>query len=163
VRIRFEPDLRASRGKLRSGGSTGTPVHAGSFLNQREIVLEEQLIANAPELVRILVHELFHFVWRRLDNASRAEWAELLDRELRTGVCGELGWSAEGRRRTITSQDRIAHTRRWREYVCESFCDTAAWLFSPRVSHEECTLPDPARAKREAWFRHLMEKRKLPL
>lgn len=163
MRIRFEPELRAVRGKLLSGGKAGTAVHAGSFLNRREIVLEERLLTDAPELVRILVHELFHFVWRRLDNGSREAWGKLLEQEIRAGVPGELGWSAEGRKGKLTAADAAAKNRRWREYICESFCDTAAWLYAARGQHDEFTLPVKARAKRSSWFRHLKSQRKLPV
>ena len=28
------------------------------------------------------------------------------------------------------ARDIAGRTRHWREYCCESFCDTAAWLYS---------------------------------
>ena len=42
--------------------------------------------------------------------------------------------------------------RRWREYLCESFCDTAAWLYSGLPSHEEFTLAPRFRRPRARWF-----------
>ena len=37
-------------------------------------------------------------------------------------------------------------------YACEAFCDTAAALFSTCREHEEYTLANRWRAKREKWF-----------
>src|ERR1035441_9078694 len=53
---------------------------------------------------------------------------------------GELSVSAEWRKRALRAADIDGRTRRWREYCCESFCDTAAWLYSARELHEEFTL-----------------------
>jgi hypothetical protein len=52
----------------------------------------------------------------------------------------------------LSSADRSGRTRRWREYVCESFCDSAAWLLSRSAGSEEFTLPSAARRARRAWF-----------
>jgi hypothetical protein len=46
----------------------------------------------------------------------------------------------------------MARNRRWREYCCESFCDTAAWLYAGVARHEEFTLAAPLRAARRKWF-----------
>lgn len=142
-------------------GERGEEVHASSFIRDRRILLDRELLAHAPELVRIVVHEVFHFVWARLDNATRADWAKLIDSEIRRGVPGELGYSAQLRK------DRLAGSRRgsklWKDYLCESFCDTAAWCYSARARHDEVTLRTVAIRAREAWFRGLAAKRKLPL
>ncbi len=127
-------------------------VHAGSFLRRGEIVLDSALLESPPELARILIHELFHFVWMKLGNPARRSYELLLESECRRGVAGELGWSAEHRKRALAARDRIARNRRWREYVCESFCDTAAWLFTSRRRHGEFTLPAPERRLRQRWF-----------
>jgi hypothetical protein len=153
IRVRFLADLRADRGILRSGGSRGEEVHAGSFLRQREIVLDAALLPDSGELARIFVHELFHFVWLRAGNSMRRSWESLLEEESRRGARGELGWSAGLRKARITPADRNLRTRRWREYACESFCDTAAWLFSGLRSHDEFTLAPRFRAGRRAWLR----------
>ena len=50
----------------------GQPVHAGSFIRKREIVLEPELRADSGELARIFIHELFHFVWIRMGNPARS-------------------------------------------------------------------------------------------
>lgn len=136
-------------------------VHAITDLRRRTVELDQQLLSDAPELVRITVHEIFHFVWRRLDNGTRRAWRALLDQEMAAGVPGELGWSAEWRKAKIAADGGSAG--RWRDYACESFCDTAAWYFSPRRPHEECTLPAQARTNRKKWFDTLLEARPLPL
>jgi hypothetical protein len=162
VKIDFRPNLRARRGKLLTGdGADGQPVHAGAFLKQRHITLDSALLDDAPELMRILTHELFHFVWRRLDNTTRREWEQLLAGENTTH---DLGWSAEHRRQRLTPADSRRRTKAWREYCCEAFADTAAWLYSPPGwPHEEFSLPAAARRQRKQWFLRLMKKRKLPL
>lgn len=153
IRVRFLADLRADRGVLRSGGSRGEEVHAGSFLRRREIVLDSALLASHGELARILVHELFHFVWLRAGNPVRRSWEGLLEEELRRGARGELGWSACLRKACIVPADRRLRTRRWREYACESFCDTAAWMFGGLRRHGEFTLAQRFRDGRRAWLR----------
>jgi hypothetical protein len=40
----------------------------------------------------------------------------------------------------------------WREYCCESFCDTAAWLYSGVQVHSEFTLAGRYRHRRRVWF-----------
>ena len=161
MRIHFEPQLRATRGKLVSGGQTGAAVHAGAFLRERRIVLDADLLVNAPELVRILTHELFHFVWRKLDNATRRAWDELVRQQM--DLPGELGWSAEWRKQALSKADPLERTRRWREYLCESFCDSAAWYYSGNQRHREFTLPAKYRRLRRRWFEKLTEERRLPL
>lgn len=60
-------------------------------------------------------------------------------------ACGELGESASFKKALLTPQ-------RWRDYVCESFCDTAAWLYSGVKQHGEFTLARRWREPRKAWF-----------
>ena len=156
IRIRFLPELRASRGRLLSGGSRGEAVHAGSLLRRREMALETELIERPAELTRIFWHELFHFVWLRAGNATRRSWERLLADELRRRARGELGWSAEDRKRRLKARDRIERSRRWREYACESFCDSAAWLLGTIRRHEEFTLAARYRRARREWFRGLL-------
>ena len=43
--------------------------------------------------------------------------------------------------------------RPWREYLCESFCDTAAWLYGDVRKHEEFTLAARFRQRRAGWFK----------
>jgi hypothetical protein len=153
IEIAFLPAPRAHRGRLLSGdAAAGREVLAGSFLRQRRIVLDAALKRQPRELARILTHELFHFAWLRLGNPKRRSYEDLLRREFRSRVKGELGWSAEGAKTSLTRADSVRRTRRWREYVCESFCDSAAWLFGGARRHVEFTLPPPARRARRAWF-----------
>lgn len=142
VRIEFRPGPADARGA----------VHGGAFLRERRIVFDSALKHRPRELARIFVHELFHFAWVRLGNPRRRAWERLLARELRQGAPGELGWSAEWRKDALAPRDRRARTRRWREYCCESFCDTAAYLFSGAGRHAEFTLAARFRRGRRRWF-----------
>ncbi|HEY1184011.1 MAG TPA: hypothetical protein VGE89_07490, partial [Bryobacteraceae bacterium] len=101
---------------------------------------------------RVFVHEWFHFVWRRAGNPLRRDFEALLAAERRAGARGELGWSAEWRKRALTAQEVRVRSRRWREYCCESFCDTAAWLYAGAAKHAEFTLALRFRRRRQAWF-----------
>jgi hypothetical protein len=138
--------LQSSSGLLDSHG----PVHGGSFLRERRIALD----CSRAEFPRILVHELFHFVWLRLGNGRRREYEEILRADRCTG---ELGWSAQWRKKELTKEDARNRTRRWREYCCESFCDTAAWLYSGIDCHPEFSLCRKSRDGRRDWFRRALE------
>jgi hypothetical protein len=127
-------------------------VHAGAFLRQRRIAFDAELAGDPREFARIFVHEVFHFAWLRLGNARRWSYEELLRGELRGHARGELGWSAEWRKRALRPDDAERRTRSWREYTCESFCDTAAWLYSGVRAHEEYTLARRFRERRRRWF-----------
>ena len=140
VRVGFVRDL-SRRG----------PIHAGAFLRERRILFETSLARDPVEFARIFVHEIFHFVWLRLGNPLRRSYEEMVGREIRARVRGELGWSAERRKQRLTVADLQRRSRRWREYVCESFCDSAACLFCG-VEHAEFTLRPRFRAQRRAWF-----------
>lgn len=158
MRLRFAPGLRAVRGKLLSNAARGAEVHAGSFLRRRRITLDSALLAHPRELRRIFWHEVFHFVWLRAGNPLRRSWEALLEGET---ARGELGWSAENRKRRLRPRDRARRTRAWREYACESFCDTAAWFLFGRSSHEEFTLAQRFRAARRRWFARLLDRAEL--
>jgi len=155
ILVRFLPDLTARGRRLESGTGRGTEVHAGSFPRKREMVLDAAL--RGKELTRIFVHEVFHFAWLRLGNARRLSFEDLLHGEAKAHARGELGWSAASRKQGLGKQDRRNRTRRWREYVCESFCDTAAWHLSGVVEHEEFTLSRRWRNRRAEWFERLWE------
>jgi hypothetical protein len=142
VRLEVRRGLRDRRGQ----------VHAGAFLRERRITFDADLADDRAEFARIFVHEVFHFVWLRLGNARRWSYEELLREELLSRVRGDLGWSAEWRKRALQPDDAKHRTRRWREYVCESFCDTAAWLFSGVHEHCEYTLARRFRERRRRWF-----------
>jgi hypothetical protein len=124
------------------------PVHAGSFLRQRRIAFD----CARAEFPRIFAHETAHFIWLRLGNPLRRAWEELLRAEWSARATGELGWSAEWRKAALHQSDLARRTRRWREYCCEAFCDTAAWLWSGFRRHPEFTLAGNFRFRRRKWF-----------
>ena len=147
IRVVLEAQLTASRGRLLSGSPQfGHPVHAASFIRQRKIVIETQLLGQ-PELFRfILLHEIFHFVWARLGNGKRAAWTRIIEREREVEAKGELGESASIKK-SLRPQPG---TRLWRDYVCESFCDSAAHFYSGPV--HPCKLEHHWKAIRRCWF-----------
>ncbi len=152
--VSVNPQLTAYRGKLLSGfPDLGTAIHAAAFIRQRRIVLESTLLRRPDMLRLILIHEVFHFVWVRLDNASRREFAALLRKEIKAGARGELGESAAVRKAALRSQ-RSLHPRGkdWSEYVCESFCDTAAWFYSGSPSTFDFKLARKWATLRRDWF-----------
>lgn len=123
-------------------------AHAGSFLRARSIAFNCQ----AREFPRICAHELFHFAWLRLGNPRRRSYEEILRKEWAAGARGELGWSAEWRKEKLTARDVRGRSRLWLEYCCESFCDTAAWMYAGVRDHEEFRLAGRYRLCRRAWF-----------
>jgi hypothetical protein len=162
VRVRFLPALTAGRRHLYSNRPYGQPVFAGSFIRKREIVLDRELECQPRELARILVHELFHFAWVRLGNPARRSYEALLRREWKQRARGELGWSAELRKNGLRRSSRPQKTL-WRDYLCESFCDTAAWLYSGVRRHPEYTLAARHRDRRAEWFRAAFHRGKIPI
>jgi len=165
IGIRFLPALTVGSGKLYSQRSCGQPVYAGSYIRKREIVLDRELQHGSSELARILTHELFHFAWVRLGNSARRSYENLLRREFKRHARGELGWSAESRKSAFARTPHAGyHDRlRWREYLCESFCDTAAWLYSGVRRHREFTLGGRHRKLRAAWFRETFRNREISI
>lgn len=130
-------------------------MHAGTDIARRVIVLEQDLTTQPTELARILIHEVFHFAWVRLGNPLRNAYSDMLRDEFRRGARGELGWSAEYRKLDLAracSRDAVSDHPKWRDYVCESFCDTAAWRYSRLTGHDEFTLSSRYRKARERWF-----------
>ncbi len=119
-------------------------MHAASFIRRREIILEDELLEKSA-LPLIFVHEIFHFVWVRLSNAVRASFTALLAEEFRSNARGELGESA-------TVKKQMAGGTLTRDYVCESFCDTAAWLYASPATRGRTALGRRWRARRAAWF-----------
>lgn len=164
MRVDFLPSLTADRRQLYSERARGEPVHAASFIRKRRIVLDSELEQNPRELARILVHELFHFVWVRLGNPVRRSYEELLMEERRQRARGELGWSAELRKKKLRRERRPAPgSPLWREYLCESFCDTAAWTYSGVRRHPEYTLAARHRKRRGEWFRKAFSGGTIPI
>jgi hypothetical protein len=138
VRIRYRANLR---------DTAGNPAHAATFIRRREIILDPESKTN-----RILLHEYFHFAWVRLGNPRRAAWETLLKSEWKTRARGEAGWSAEWRKKKLSPRDLGDRTRLWREYCCESFCDTAAFVFAPNPDITEVTLSPMRLRARTVWF-----------
>jgi len=130
----------------------GQEVHAATDLRRRLVVLDAELRTRPSEFRRIATHELFHFAWIRLGNPGRREFEEILAAQWFAGRRGELGWSAEWRKSRLHGDDVAGRSRRWREYVCEAFCDTAAWLYAAVPRHPEFTLSSAARKDRKRWF-----------
>jgi hypothetical protein len=164
IHVRFLPDLSAGRRKLYSHRAYGQPVYAGTFIRKREIVLDAELAAKPKELARILTHELFHFAWARLSNAARRSYENLLRDEWKRGARGELGWSAELRKPALSGRlSPPARVAKWRDYACESFCDTAAWMYSGVGGHPEFTLARRHRKRRADWFRATFGERQVSI
>jgi hypothetical protein len=164
IAVEYLAEPHAWRGQLRSGPGPGEEVHAGSFIRRRTIVLDTALRSRPSEHRRILTHELFHFVWVRLGQPDRAVWARLLAAELAARARGDLGWSAELAKGRLHHADQASMHMRWRRYISEAFCDTAAWLFAGLRSHDEFTLARRHRDARRAWFLHLIARRRtLPI
>ena len=154
IDLRFWPVLTADGRRLYSNRPNGQPVYAGSFIRKRQIVLDQELQRQPRELARILVHELFHFVWVRLGNPARRSYEELVREEWEQRARGELGWSAELRKRALLkSSPSPPASAPWRDYLCESFCDTGAWIYSGVRRHPEYTLAARHRHRRAEWFR----------
>jgi hypothetical protein len=140
------------------GGRRGA-VHAGTFVRERRMAFD----CSRSEFPRIFVHELFHFIWVRLGNPSRRSYERVVEGEWQAYARGELGWSAEWRKRALAAGDIQSRSRRWREYCCESFCDTAAWLYSGVRRHREFTLAGACRTRRRVWFAQKIESGRLSI
>ncbi|MBV9676877.1 MAG: hypothetical protein JO185_11120 [Acidobacteriaceae bacterium] len=150
--------LTAHRGKLLFGAGTGTPVHAAAFIRQRTVVLETGLLSEAERLRLVLIHEVFHFVWVRLNNCQRRDFADLLIDEMRGRARGEMGESSGLKKQLV--QDRASlglSSRLWRDYVCESFCDSAAALYSGVAANEHFTLAERWAKRRYQWLLRIGE------
>jgi hypothetical protein len=144
VRIRYRANLR---------DTAGNPAHAATFIRRREIILDPELKKKPRTHRRILLHEYFHFAWVRLGNPHREEWGALLKSEWQTRARGEAGWSAEWRKKKLSPSDIASRTRSWREYCCESFCDTGALVFTPNPDRSEVTLSPVRLRVRVIWFK----------
>jgi len=128
------------------------PHLAATSIPRRVILLDSEVLVRPGEFERILIHELFHFAWVRLSNATRQSWEKILSLELSGHVRGELGWSAEWRKEKLKAADVRRRSPAWRRYACESFCDTSAWLYAGLRRHDEFTLASAARRRRKRWF-----------
>jgi hypothetical protein len=152
IKVRYKANLR---------DTARNPAHASTFIRQRLIILDIDLKNDPEELHRVLLHEQFHFVWVRLGNPLRLSWEALLRSEWQSGSRGETGWSAEWRKRNLSDRDVEHRTRTWREYCCESFCDTAAWILGG--SENEVTLAARHRRERKTWYARNLNGRDLPI
>ena len=128
-------------------------AHGGAFLRERRMVFD----CTRVEFPRVFVHELFHFVWHRAGNKTRRSYGDLLHDEMRVRARGELGWSAEWRKNALSAGDPVLRSPLWRDYCCDSFCDTAAWLYSGLRGHPEFTLARRFRERRRTWFDKTLE------
>ena len=121
----------------------------------------------AVEHRRILLHEYFHFAWVRLGNQRRRAWEAYLASEWNSGARGEAGWSAEWRKQKLSDGDVAHRSRRWRDYCCESFCDTAAWIMggvhSEASDVSEVTLGQARRRARRVWFKAHFRAHRFPI
>jgi hypothetical protein len=147
------------RGGLRD--IAGQDAYAETDIRRRIVVLDPDLKRRPREHRRILLHEYFHFVWVRLGNPRRLAWETHLKSEWNSRARGEAGWSAEWRKNALSNSDVEIRSRRWREYCCESFCDTAAFVYSGVDS--EVTLAESRRRARAAWFQAQFEGRRFPI
>ena len=159
IHLEFLPALTAHRGALLSKGGRGRPVYAASFLRERRVVLEDSLTRDPPRLRLIFTHEVLHFAWWRLGNTRRTDFGALLTEECAARPRGELGESSLVAKDAYLSGSGEGKPRLWRDYVCESFCDTGAWLFSGVEDHDSFQLAARWKSRRAAWFRSLPELR----
>ncbi len=156
VGVEVRSQIHVECGRLTLHGNGDHAVHGAASIRGRKILLEVALLDDPANLKRIFLHELFHFAWVRLSNGKRLKYEEVLRREFDSGARGELGWSAEMRKIQISAADFEKRSRKWREYICESFCDTASWWFGESRSHPEHTLSRRYHASRRAWYRNFM-------
>jgi hypothetical protein len=153
VQLAFLPELTAHRGKLLSGTNRGTPVYAASFFRKRRIVLETGLLSSPAILRFVFVHELFHFAWVRLGNRRRDEYSHLLRQEIDAHARGELGESSAVKKEELQRKfDLGVGSGLWRDYVCESFCDSAGSMFTAGPVHKGLKLGKTWTALRREWF-----------
>jgi hypothetical protein len=152
IRIRYRRNLV---------DTAGNAADAATYIRKRETVLDPELKKSPRRHRRILLHEYFHFAWVRLGNPRRAAWEAFLKAEWQTGTRGEAGWSAEWRKRKLAGRDVAERSRLWREYCCESFCDTGALVTeidSRYLDDSEVTLSAGRRRARVAWFRRNLDR-----
>lgn len=148
IQVETAPSLTAYRGRLLTAEARGTPVHAASFIRQRRIILESQLLTRPAALQAIFLHELFHFAWRRMGNPQRLSFTEVISYEVSRRAAGEIAESATVAKARWRSKP--TSTALWKNYVCEAFCDTAAFLYSQRPKTPEMAAHWLTR--RRAWF-----------
>jgi hypothetical protein len=125
---------------------------------ERRIVLERQLLADQALFRLILTHELFHFAWPRMGNPLRAGFGDLIADELSGRARGELGESAAVSKQNFLARGGIDQKdRHFRNYLCEAFCDTGAFLYSGVRASEHFTLAHRWIARRTSWFQEAID------
>lgn len=162
-----------TRRRLRLAGDRST--QAVSYVPQHVVVLHRRLFRQRWLGQRLFYHELCHFLWPRLGRGARRGYVAHLRREVARGVRGELGDSAQHRKQRLLRPARRGGARRgrprrgsaprasgqaWRDYACESFCDTGAYrlaqsagLGRPLRSVEFTLAPRYRPARLAAWQR----------
>lgn len=153
--ISAQPSLTAYRGKLLARGQRGTPVHAASFIRARRIILDDKLLEDTSALRWMLTHELFHFVWVRLGNRIRESFNGVIQAEHIRQARGEIGESASAAKDRLKPNQGTG--RVWREYVCEAFCDTAAYAFSGAATTPRFGLRPRWIRIRTAWLQQAID------
>lgn len=151
------PELEGRPIRVRICRSLG-PHLAATSIPGRVISLDREVLRSRGDFERILIHEIFHFVWVRLSNAIRRDWEQVLTAELARKAIGELGWSSEWRKAKLKRIDSRSRSSAWRRYACESFCDTAAWRYGGLIVHPEFTLAPRFKRLRQKWFEERMER-----
>jgi hypothetical protein len=112
IRVCFQPRLSVCSGKLVTAEhGVGTAVYAACFIRKREIMLESALVRRPAMFRLILIHELFHFVWTRLGNGMRREFADLAAGEYKQHARGELGESADVQKALLKRSDVVTASR----------------------------------------------------
>ncbi len=127
-------------------------MYAASLIRERKIILERALLVHRGTFRLILIHELFHFVWPRLGNSSRKSFEALLFEEEKHGARGDLGESSGVKKKLLSRPDGAARPGLWRDYVCECFCDTAAWFYARLEPDEGFQLAKRWKDRRREWF-----------
>ncbi len=154
--------------QLRNGDRS---TQAVSYVRERVIVLRQRLFRQRWLGQRLFYHELCHFLWPRLGVRARQRFVRHLARERARGRRGELGYSAQYRKARLLGKTGAGakHLFRtvfqgpaWREYACESFCDTGAYALAQAAGSRqalrsvEFTLAARHRpARLAAWWRTL--------
>jgi hypothetical protein len=133
------------------------------MLEERTITLDESLLRMPRLLARIFVHEIAHFVWWRLGNPLRRSYEELIRAEFLAGLRGELGWSSESLKMGLSHRDVVHRSKRWRMYLCESFCDSAGYAFGSSRRTVEITLDSAACRARRRWMHSFLLPKRLSI
>lgn len=143
--------------QLRNGDRS---TQAVSYVRERVIVLRQRLFRQRWLGQRLFYHELCHFLWPRLGVRARKRFVQHLRRA--RGLRGELGYSAQYRKSRLPRPGQPGQAA-WREYACESFCDTGAYALAraagsrPALCGVEFTLGARRRpARLAAWWRTLV-------